>query len=74
MQLYNMVKNKKTKKIIFRVNEKLYDFIDSLSKELGIEKSELMRKIVLYFFMAYFTGKLTKTFNELKKEFMNLNS
>ena len=62
---------RKTKKIIFRVNEKLFDFINDISKEMGIERSELIRRIILHYFMAYFTGKFNNSYEELKKEFLS---
>jgi hypothetical protein len=60
----------KNKKVIFRVNEKLYTFISDFSRSNGLEISELMRNIVTYFFMSWIMGDIKKPYNQLREEFI----
>jgi len=63
------IRPRKTKKIIFRVPAELKTFIDNLARANGMTTSEFMRRIVIYFNMAYILGKLNTPYNELKEEF-----
>jgi hypothetical protein len=42
----------KTKKIIFRVEEPLYEFITSFAQTTGMNRSELIRNVLVYFHMG----------------------
>ena len=60
----------KTKKIVFRVNDKLYEFIQGFSKELGFPTvSEFCRSVIIYYSMGILSGEFNKTYNELEKVF-----
>ena len=41
-----MKKNKKTRRITFRINETLYEFLERGMDETGMEMSELLRNII----------------------------
>lgn len=60
----------KTKRINFRVEGKLYEFIKEFAKANGMGISELCRNVLVYFHIGYLTGEFTKTLPEMKKEFM----
>jgi hypothetical protein len=60
----------KTKKIIFRVELPLYEFITSFSQATGMNKSELIRNVLVYFHMGYLMGEFKKPFAELKEDFL----
>jgi hypothetical protein len=67
----------KTKKVSFRVNQSAYDFLKEMSEIIGIEISELMRKIVLLYFMEYFmnekpTMTLSERYEFVKKKFLTV--
>lgn len=53
-----------------RVEEDLYNFIDKVSKKIGIDKSELIRRIVEFHFLELFLDKLPKqNLGEMRMEF-----
>ena len=60
----------KTKKIIFRVNEDLYDFIVGFSRSRGMTVSEMSRNILSYWFMSFYTGDLKLNYDSLKDKFL----
>jgi len=60
----------KNKKIIFRVDEVLYDFIKDIANENNITTSELCRKILEYFFIGYMIGEFKMPLKELRKKFI----
>ena len=60
----------KSKKIIFRINPELHDFIIQFSKYKGMTPSEMCRNIINYWFMAYFTGDLELQYDKLKEKFI----
>lgn len=60
----------KTKKIIFRVDEVLYSFIHDIANENNITTSEMLRKILEYFFVGYLIGEFKRPLKELKNKFM----
>jgi len=47
----------------------MFDFVESFSKAVNIEKSELMRKIVEHYFLQFFSTSKNDTFERLKAEF-----
>jgi hypothetical protein len=59
----------KSKKIIFRVEESLYDFISKFSRASGMTMSELIRNVLIYFHTGYLLGEFTQTMPELEKKF-----
>jgi hypothetical protein len=48
----------------------MFDFVESFSKAVNIEKSELMRKLVEHYFLMYFSSEKNNTFEQLKQEFI----
>ena len=51
-----MKKNKKTRKITFRINDTLYEYLNRAMDETGMEMSELLRNIISDY--KRFVGKL----------------
>lgn len=47
----------------------MFDFVESFSKAVNIEKSELMRKLVEHYFLQYFSSEKNNSFEALKREF-----
>jgi len=62
----------KSKKIIFRVNPELHQFINEFSRHKGMTPSEMCRNIINYWYMAYFTGNLKLNYDDLKNKFLCL--
>jgi len=60
----------KTKKIIFRTDEVLYDFLHEIAHENNTTISDLCRKILEYFFIGYLIGEFKKPLKELKEDFL----
>ena len=60
----------KTKKIVFRVSEPMYEFIKDWCKANGISISEYCRDVLTYFQMGYLMGEFQKSLPELKEEFI----
>jgi len=60
----------KTKKIIFRVDEVLYGFIHDIANKNNTTTSEMIRKILEYFFIGYMIGEFKRPLKELKNKFM----
>jgi hypothetical protein len=60
----------KTKKIIFRVNEDLYEFITKFAHDKGMTISDLSRNILSYWFMSFYTGDLKLNYDSLKEKFL----
>lgn len=59
----------KTKKIVFRVEETLFDFIGKTSKENDMTMSELIRNVLIYWHMDYLLGGVRKPFSVLQNQF-----
>ena len=59
----------KSKKIIFRVEESLYDFISKFSAANGMTMSELIRNVLIYYHTGYLLGEFTQTMPELERKF-----
>lgn len=59
----------KTKKIVFRVEATLFDFIAKTSKDHEMTMSELIRNVLIYWHMDYLLGGVKKPFNELQSQF-----
>ena len=60
----------KTKKIIFRCEKNLYDFLKEFASMHGLTMSEVIRNILIYFSMAFFAGEIRTPYNEIKKKFL----
>lgn len=59
----------KTKKISFRVDENLYEFLKKFCSENNIENvSTLIRNVIIYFHLAYITGNINKNIYQLRKD------
>jgi len=63
---------KKSKKIVVRVTPQLKHFLDRMAQENGITTSEFVRRVLIYFNMAYILGKLTEPLPKLRQEFMKM--
>jgi hypothetical protein len=60
----------KSRKITFRAEENLYKFIEMFSRKNGMERSELIRNILVYFQLGFLIGEFNQPFNELEKKFL----
>jgi hypothetical protein len=60
----------KTKKITFRASETFADFLDEMSKNMKIERSELIRVTLMYFFMSHQLNKFDVPYSKLTEEFL----
>jgi hypothetical protein len=64
----------KTSRIIFRVDKDIDNFLTKVAYSLGTTKSNLIRRIIIHYFMAYFSeNKVLLPYDELKKEFFKAN-
>ena len=62
----------KTKKIIFRVDEGLFDFIHNFATANKMTPSEFVRRIVIYFNVGYMVGDFNnKPIGNLEKRFLS---
>jgi hypothetical protein len=61
--------NAKTKKIVFRAESNLYNFLRDFAALNDMTVSELLRNVVVYFHMGYLMGEFTKTLPQLKIDF-----
>lgn len=50
--------NHKTKRITFRVEDRLYEFLEEFSKASRTEISALCRNVITSYFMSYLLGEL----------------
>ena len=66
------IKPKKTKKIVIRVSPELKQFIDNFARDNGMNTSEFVRRVLIYFNMAYILGKLTEPLPKIRKEFFEM--
>lgn len=60
----------KSKKIVFRVEQSLYDFVRAFALRNKMSMSEFIRNILIYFHTGYLLGEFTKTMSELEIEFL----
>jgi len=58
----------KTRKLSFRLDENLYEFLKKFSQENNIHISNLIRNVLIYFHLAYITGQLNKDIYQLRKD------
>jgi len=71
--MYNeLVSPKKTKKIVVRVSPQLKEFIDNFARENGMNTSEFVRRVLIYFNMAYILGKLTEPLPKIREQFFKM--
>ncbi len=60
----------KTKRITFRLDEHLYEFLKEFCKENNIDNiSVLIRNIIIYFHLAFLTGEIDKNIYQLRHNF-----
>lgn len=65
----------KTKKISFRVDENLYEFLKKFCSENNIENvSTLIRNVIIYFHLAYITGNINKNIYQLRKDVKDIKT
>jgi putative flippase GtrA len=57
-----------TKKISFRVDESLHEFLNRFARENNIHVSTLIRNVLIYFHLAYITGQLNKDIYQLRRD------
>jgi hypothetical protein len=62
-----------TKRMTFRLDNPLYDFMNNFAKKNGTTISELIRDICIYFHLGILTGDIQKTLPQLKKEFVAMD-
>ncbi|MFH7835237.1 MAG: hypothetical protein QXL51_01400 [Candidatus Aenigmatarchaeota archaeon] len=62
----------KNKIIICRLDENLYNFLKDVSIRQGITTSELVRRIILYFYMGIMTNEFTTSLSEMKKKYIKI--
>lgn len=62
--------NIKEKSITFRVNVGLFKFLREFAGNNKITVSEMVRNILVYFYMGYLMGDFKKTMPELQEEFL----
>lgn len=60
----------KTKKIVFRVEDSLHEFIKAFAQRNGMSLSEFIRNVLIYFHTGYLLGEFQKTMPELQEEFL----
>ena len=61
----------KTKTINIRVEEPFYEFLNNAAKKVGIDRSELVRRILEHYFHALFLGQLPKrSLKDMREEFI----
>jgi len=60
----------KTKKIVFRVEDSLFEFIKAFASRNGMSLSEFIRNVLIYFHTGYLLGEFQKTMPELQEDFM----
>lgn len=61
----------KSKNINVRVDKALYDFVTDMARNIGLERSELVRRILEYHFITMFLGKQPKeSLGQMRKEFI----
>jgi ABC-type long-subunit fatty acid transport system fused permease/ATPase subunit len=53
-----LISNTKTKRITFRVEDRLYKFLGDFSAEQGMDISALCRNVITWFFMSLFLGEV----------------
>jgi len=60
----------KTKKIIFRCEKNLYEFLRDFARMHGQTMSELIRDVLKYYHMGLLIGDFSKSYAELKSDFL----
>lgn len=60
----------KSKKIVFRVEENLYEFVHAFAVRNKMSMSELIRNVLIYFHTGYLLGEFTKSMDELEQDFL----
>ncbi len=68
------MKINKTRKVTFRASDTFVEFLDEMSKTLKIERSEMIRHVISYFFMSHQLGKLETPYRKLMEEFLEKTS
>jgi hypothetical protein len=65
------VKNK-TKRITFRVDEALYNWLKSFSVSNKQAISDTIRNILIYFQYGVLIGEFKKSFSEMREEYLRI--
>jgi hypothetical protein len=60
----------KTKKIIFRAEDPLANFICDFARANGMTVSELCRNVMVYFHTGFLMGEFRKSLPEMKASFL----
>ncbi|MFQ6055179.1 MAG: hypothetical protein ACE5KE_00300 [Methanosarcinales archaeon] len=66
----NTMAKPKSKRIIIRVNEPMYNFLKDIAKEGNMTMSEMLRAVIEYFYVGYLLGEWKKPLKELRKDFL----
>jgi len=64
----------KSKIIVVRLDESLHNFIKRYARYNNMTSSELIRNMIVYFFMAYTLGEIKTPQEELAKKFLELGN
>jgi len=60
----------KTRRISFRCDEHTYDFLNAIAKQGNGDLSDVVRRIIHFFWLGYQLGEFDQTFDSMKKTFM----
>lgn len=60
----------KTKRISFRCDEHTYDFLKTISDSGHGDLSDVVRRIIQFFWLGYQLGQFDETFDNMKKTFL----
>ena len=59
----------KSRRIVFRVSPQLHDFLVEFAEMKDLKMSDMIRNIINYWYMAYYTGDLNIEYDNLKEKF-----
>jgi len=62
----------KTKRIAFRVDEILYDFLKEFAEENNLDLSKLVRNILIYFHVGFMIGAFNENIAILKQRWREI--
>jgi hypothetical protein len=64
----------KTKKIVFRVEENLNEFLREFANLNNMTMSELIRNVLIYFHTGFLLGEFSKPLSKLKLKYKKMYS
>lgn len=64
----------KTKRIVFRAEPSLYDFVKEFSVIQNQSMSDTVRNVLVYFQMGILMGEFKKSFTQMKSEYLRLKN